>query len=123
MSKARISFGGHTKTHYYLGVVKDEKMAFEEIAGSKKRIEEETGLAADYFCYPSGGFSQRIKELVIQAGYKGACTTNRGFADFNSDVYELKRIKVTNSDAVKPFSFWVKLSGYYNILRREKSPY
>jgi len=123
MSKDGISFGGHTKTHFYLGVVKDERAAFEQIAGSKKAIEEKIGMPVDYFCYPSGGFNEKTKELVAKAGYKGACTTNRGFAKFNRDVYELKRIKVTNSDMAKPFSFWVKLSGYYNILRKEKNPY
>jgi peptidoglycan/xylan/chitin deacetylase (PgdA/CDA1 family) len=122
MSKNRISFGGHTKTHFYLGAILDEKSAFEEIMGSKKLIEKKIGASVDYFCYPSGGFCQRAKELVAQAGYKGACTTNRGFAHFNSDVYELKRIKVTNSDMTRPFSFWAKLSGYYNIFRKEKSP-
>ena len=123
MSKDGISFGGHMKTHLYLGSMQDEKVAFEEISGSKKAIEEKIGMPADYFCYPSGGFCQRAKELVAQAGYKGACTTNRGFAKFNRDVYELKRIKVTNSDMTKPFSFWMKLSGYYNVLRKEKRGY
>ena len=123
MSKDGISFGGHTKNHLYLGSMKDEKTALEQIVGSKKAIEDKIGMPVDYFCYPSGGFNNRVKELVAQAGYKGACTTNRGFVKFNRDVYELKRIKVTNLDATKPFSFWAKLSGYYNILRKEKSPY
>ena len=116
MSKDRISFGGHTKTHFYLGLVIDENIALEEISGSKKAIEQKIGMPVDYFCYPFGGFNERAKELVAKAGYKGACTTNRGFARFNSDVYELKRIKVTNNDATKPFSFWAKLSGYYTCL-------
>jgi len=123
MSKDKISFGGHTKTHFYLGSMIDEKAAFEEIIGSKKAIEHKIDMPVDYFCYPGGGFNEKTKALVTQAGYKGACTTNRGFVKFNRDVYELKRIKVTNSDAVKPFSFWVKLAGYYNILRKEKSGY
>jgi len=123
MSKNGISFGGHTKNHFYLGDVKDEAVSFDQIAGSKKAIEEKIGMPVDYFCYPSGGFNNRVKELVAQAGYKGACTTNRGFADFNQDVYELKRIKVTNADGNKPFSFWMKLSGYYNVLRKEKRGY
>ncbi len=122
MSKDKISFGGHTKAHLYLGLMNDEKVALDEITGSKKAIEERIDMPVDYFCYPSGGFNEKVKELVAQAGYKGACTTNRGFAKLNRDVYELKRIKVTNSDAAKPFSFWVKLSGYYNILRKEKNP-
>ena len=123
MSKDQISFGGHTKNHFYLGDVKDEAVAFEQIIGSKMAIKQKINMPVDYFCYPSGGFNNRVKELVAQAGYQGACTTNRGFAKFNRDVYELKRIKATNSDASKPFSFWAKLSGYYNILRQEKKGY
>jgi len=123
MSKNNISFGGHTKNHFYLGIVENNTVAQEQIAGSKRAVEQEIHQPSDYFCYPGGGFNEKIKQLVAQAGYKGACATNRGFAHFNSDVYELKRIKVTNSDGNKPFSFWVKLSGYYNIARKEKSPY
>lgn len=123
MSKDKISFGGHTKTHFYLGLVKDDKVAWEQIAGSKKAIEQEIHAPVDYFCYPIGGFNERVKEIVKEAGYKGACTTNRGFSRLNSDVYEIKRIKVTNSDMTKPFSFWLKLSGYYNLFRGGKESY
>ena len=123
MSKDSISFGGHTKTHFYLGSVKDKKVALEEVAGSKKAIEKKIGVPADYFCYPAGGFNEMVKEVVVEAGYKGACTTNRGLARFNSDIYELKRVKVTNSDTIKPFSFWAKLSGYYNLFRNRRKSY
>jgi peptidoglycan/xylan/chitin deacetylase (PgdA/CDA1 family) len=122
MSKGGVSFGAHTRAHFYLGSLNNEKTARDEIESSKKAIENKLGIPVDYFCYPSGAFNEKTKELVINAGYKGACTTNRGFARFNSDVYELKRIKVTNSDATKPFSFWAKLSGYYTVFKKEKSP-
>ena len=123
MSKDGISFGSHTKTHLYLGETLEDKIVLKELVGSKRDIEERIGVPADYLCYPSGGFNDRVKELAAQAGYKGACTTNRGFAKFNRDTYELKRIKVTNSDITRPFSFWIKLSGYYNILKKSKKPY
>jgi len=123
MSENRISFGAHTKTHCELGKIINEEGVFEEISGSKKDIETRTGAAVDYFCYPGGAFSEKAKELVVKAGYKGACTTNRGYAKVHSDVYELKRIKVTNSDTNKPFSFWAKLSGYYTVFKRERNPY
>lgn len=121
MSKGGISFGGHTKTHRYLGDVQDKKTAMEEINGVKKAIEQKTGLPVEYFSYPIGGFNKIAKETVIEAGYKGACTTNRGKDIFNNNIYELQRIKVTNSDAVKPFSFWAKLSGYYNLFKSKKN--
>jgi len=123
MAENGISFGSHTMNHMYLGDAMDEKAALGEIAGSKKMIEEKTGSSVGYFCYPSGGFNDKVKEMVKSCGYKGACTTNRGFVDFNRDVYELKRVKVTNSDLSRPVSFWIKLSGYYNVLRKEKHPH
>lgn len=123
MSRNKVSFGGHTKTHLYLGTILNEKLALEEISGSKKAIEEKIGMPVNYFCYPSGAFNAKVKELVALSGYKGACSTNRGLAKFNRDVYELKRIKITNSDATKSLSFWVKLSGYYNIFKKNRNPY
>jgi len=123
MSKHDISFGGHTRNHVYLPSVKEENILQDETKGCKEFIEHKLGSTVDYFCYPTGGFTERVKEIVKKSGYKGACTTNRGFAEFNRDVYELKRIKVTNSDINKPLSFWIKLSGYYNLFRSRKGGY
>jgi len=123
MSKDKISFGGHTRSHLYLGDVSDIKVLWDEIGGSKKAIEQEIGVSADYFCYPVGGFNARVKEIVQEAGYKGACTTNRGTDRSNGDIYELKRIKMTNFDMDKPFSFRLKLSGYYNLFRSRQDSY
>lgn len=123
MSKNKISFGGHTKSHLYLGSVNNIKILREEIKGSKDKIEEETISPADFFAYPVGGFNDTVEEIVKESGYKGACTTNRGPSRLNNNPYQLKRIKITNSDISKPFSLKVKLSGYYNLFRRKKDSY
>ena len=121
MSQNNISFGGHTKSGVYVPSIKDKKLLHDETAGCKKLIEKRIGRPADYFCYPTGGFTPQAKAILKESGYKGACTTNRGFVELNKDVYELKRIKVKNSDTNKPLSFWAKLSGYYNLFRSKKS--
>lgn len=123
MSKNGVSFGAHTKTHSYLGDIIDKKTAAEEIAGSKRAIEQKTGIVVNYFSYPIGGFNSIVEESVIEAGYKGACTTNRGDNVLNNNIYALQRIKITNFDTAKPFSFWAKLSGYYNLFKSRKSPH
>jgi len=121
MLNSGISFGGHTRNHAYLPSVKDRDVLWEEIAGCKDIIEKHIKAPVDYFCYPIGGFAEETKIFIRKAGYKGACTTNRGFDRFNrSDVYELNRVKVTNSDMNAPFSFWAKVSGYYNLFRARK---
>ncbi|MFC1570246.1 polysaccharide deacetylase family protein [Candidatus Omnitrophota bacterium] len=117
-----IDFGGHTRNDVYLPSVKDSARLRNEVAGPKKDIESNTGKEARYFCYPTGGFNDQVKLAVKESGYKGACTTNRGMDRFNHDVYEINRVKVTNSDMTKPFHFRAKLSGYYNLFRSLKSP-
>lgn len=123
MLKNGISFGAHTRHHVYLPGIEGSEAAWDEIAGAKTVLEQKLKTPVEFFCYPAGGFTPSIKELVKKAGYKGACTTNRGFQASNSDPYELKRIKVTNADTHTPFSFWVKLSGYYNFFRPVKRGY
>ena len=121
MLKSNISFGGHSRTHRYLPEIKNKKELISEIAGCKKLLEVRLKQPVDYFCYPIGGFNEEIKRILKEAGYKAACTTNRGFDRLNRDLFELKRIKVTNSDA-NLIHFWVKLSGYYNLFRSCKNP-
>lgn len=120
MLKDDISLGGHTKNNVYLPSVKKKEVLWEETAGCKKIIKSKTNTIVDYFCYPTGGFTPEVKAVLKKAGYKGACTTNRGLVELNKDVYELKRIKVTNSDTTKPLHFRAKLSGYYNLFRSRR---
>jgi len=128
MSKNGISFGGHTKSHVYLPTVDKTDVLWDEIAGSKKAIEERIGIPIDYFCYPLGGFTKEAEMLAKRAGYKGACTTNRGDDILNKDnVYEISRISVRNgnpyfsfSNLSAPIRFRAKLSGYYNIFKETK---
>ena len=121
MMKNNIDFGGHTRNNAYLPSVDDPKRLREEVAGCREDIEANTGSEADFFCYPTGGFNEDVKQAVKDAGYKAACTTNRGADRLNRDLYELKRVKVTNSDMTKPMHFRAKLSGYYNAFRSTRS--
>lgn len=120
MSKDNISFGAHTKNHIHLSSIESDETLWDEIAGSKEVIEKNTNVPVEYFSYPYGAFNWKVKAMVKRAGYKGACTTNIGPGRFNKDVYALKRIRVKDSDPDRPFSFWAKLSGYYNLFRRPR---
>ena len=116
MMKSGITLGAHTRSHAYLPDIKDPEKLWEEIAGSKKIIEENTGCDVKFFCYPVGGFNEKVIQDVKKAGYEAAFTTNRGMDKFNNDLYALQRIKVMN----KPFHFRAQLSGYYNLFREAK---
>ncbi len=114
MDSNGFHIGSHTRRHSYLPSLSHQD-ALDEIAGSKRIIEEKLGRPVDYFVYPSGGFSDSVKDIVISAGYKAAGTTNRGRDRLNKDMFELNRIRIKDSD--HGFILWAKLSGYYNIFR------
>ena len=118
MSQYGISFGSHTRRHAYLPNQSKVQMK-DEIIGSKHVIEQHLGKPVDYFAYPMGGFSEEIKAITAQGGYKAALTTNRGYDRYGMDLYELNRIHVNNWD--NDFSFFGKVSGFYNFFRALKS--
>lgn len=121
MLKDNIDFGSHTQTHLYLPEANKENI-YKELKASKEQIEANIKQKVLFISYPAGGFNEDIKKIVKQLGFKAACTTNRGFDKANLDVFELKRIKVTDKDAKNLIYFKLKLSGYYNIFRKAKDP-
>ena len=120
MSQGGITFGAHTRRHPYLPSLSHDE-AVDEIAGSKRVIEENLGKSVDFFVYPSGGFTDQVKNIVKESGYRAAATTNRGRNRYNKDLFELNRIRLKNSD--RDIVLWAKLSGFYNIFRSEKKPH
>ena len=113
-----IDIGGHTRTHTYLpGAPRDIQV--DEIVNSKKILEKMLGKEIKHFAYPIGGFNEEVKQRVKETGYVSASTTNRGNDRFNKDVFELKRIRFGDRD-VRPDIMWMKLSGFYNLFRKQK---
>ncbi|MFC1703174.1 polysaccharide deacetylase family protein [Candidatus Omnitrophota bacterium] len=120
MIDSGIDFGSHGVRQLYLPDEDIETMR-KEIFESKRMLEEKLGIEIRHFCYPIGGYTSRAKALVHAAGYKSAYTTNRGPNRFNWDVYSLQRIKPDDNDTA--ITFWMKLSGYYNLFRSERKPH
>lgn len=118
MEQYGITAGSHTLDHVYLPGA-SQAVGRHQIVESKRLMEQKLGHRVDYVAYPSGGFSEEIKNIVRDAGYRAACTTNRGRHVLNDDLYEIKRIRFTNKEYDE--SLWLKLSGYYNILRAPKN--
>lgn len=91
MGNYNITFGGHTKTHKNLCILEDDE-ARAELAESKAMIEKNTGVKVREFSYPFGKFNERVRSLVIEAGYECARTTLKGINDKNTDRYSLVSI-------------------------------
>lgn len=121
MSKAGMDIGSHTHNEAYLPEL-SEAAQKNEIFKSKEVLERMLVVKVNHFSFPVGGFSENTRNIVIEAGYRSASTTNRGKDYSNKDVYELKRIRLSNKDDTA-FLLWVKFSGYYNVFRKTKNPY
>ena len=121
MIASGIDIGSHTQTEAYLPDLPFERQQ-REIRSSRDTLEQNLGITVDHFAYPIGGFSEDIKAIVKEAGYKSASTTNRGYDRFNKDVFELNRVRFSDQDDRKDY-LWIKLSGYYNLFREAKNPY
>jgi peptidoglycan/xylan/chitin deacetylase (PgdA/CDA1 family) len=82
--------GSHTRTHPRLTQL-SPAAAREEITASKKSLEDRFGIRVDHFCYPYGDWNESVRDMVIAAGYKSACTTITGINSPETPAFELKR--------------------------------
>lgn len=83
--------GAHTLTHPYLTHV-SFRDASEEIFSGKKKLEDMFGIPIQHFCYPYGDRDAAIRDLVHEAGYTTACTTEFGVNTAETHPFELRRI-------------------------------
>ncbi len=96
-----IEIGAHTKTHPRLTRISPDK-AFNEIAASKKDLENLLGININFFAYPYGDFNEEVAALVKKAGFLGACITKTGIVKRGADFFTLKRVAIRhNTDFFK----------------------
>lgn len=97
MHREGMSFGAHTVTHPNLPNTELEE-ARQEIQESKQMLEDQLGGRVDHFAYPNGRGSshltQGIKELVREAGFCSAVTSQKGCVQSGDDLFSLRRIGV-----------------------------
>jgi peptidoglycan/xylan/chitin deacetylase (PgdA/CDA1 family) len=87
------SIGSHSLSHARLTrlTLRDAR---EEIFASKKKLEDMFGVPVEHFCYPYGDWNEPVRELVIEAGYRTACTTEFGVNTPATPPFTLHRITV-----------------------------
>ena len=82
--------GSHTRTHPWLTRITLDQ-AREEVAASKKLLEDRFQVAIRHFCYPYGDWNEAVRDLVSEAGYSTACTTHAGINQPGANPHSLKR--------------------------------
>lgn len=108
-----MDIGSHTLNHRKLADLSPET-AWQEIAESKKKLEEKLGITITSFCYPGGYYHKIHVDMIVRAGYKSACTANPGRFDF-TNLFTLPRLAVQASDSF--YIFRKKIEGKMAFLK------
>ena len=66
-----VTVGSHTSTHEILTTIPPVQ-AEQEIVSSREAIQQKLGGSCHLFSYPNGNYSEQVRDLVAQAGYKFA---------------------------------------------------
>jgi peptidoglycan/xylan/chitin deacetylase (PgdA/CDA1 family) len=101
-----ITIGSHTINHRRLSTLNYED-ARNEIEGSKKFLEDRLGVSTDHFAYPYGDFNDSTVKMVIEAGYKSACSVKSGFNSKEVGLFELRRLDIFGTDSLLQFAIKV----------------
>ena len=110
MTKNNIEIGSHTLSHCNLLKYRDNE-SYEtyldrvrrEIILSKDILESKIGGKVNFFSYPYGVYSPIIKDIVIQAGYKGILNANSMSNIFNADPFSLNRQIISGKSPLNSF--------------------
>ena len=119
MSAGGIDIGSHTISECFLPDIKDEDALKKEIFESRNIIKSQIPRGGDFFAYCGGGFNGKIRQMVIDAGYKGAFATNPGKRYPKDDIYALKRLRVSTT-ADNLFVYWIVTSGFYTWIKEHR---
>lgn len=90
-----IEIGSHTVNHVRLSHVSDEQVKY-ELVESKRIIEEKTHGTCNLFCFPNGAWSMKAVNLLKEAGYVCAVTSDSGENAPGDNLFLLKRYSVPN---------------------------
>ena len=100
--------GSHTLTHPWLTRIPLAR-AREEIGAARRKLEDQFGVVITDFCYPYGDWNPDIRDLVREAGYRTATTTDFGVNTPATDPLELRRVTARHaSRSWRSFRSWLR---------------
>ena len=100
LERRGIEIGSHTVTHAELPSLPDP-VALRELIRSRRVLEEHLGHPVQWFAYPAGKFNPHDVQLVRQAGYVLAVTTQTGPDQHARQPFELHRYEVLDTTGVR----------------------
>lgn len=100
-----VEFGAHSRTHPFLTTLQEDKLE-EEIAGSRKDLEDLLGRPVAAFAYPYGDHNDAV-QACARRHFSAAFTTKEGMNTLCTDPAGLRRTMVWPDNSM--IDFWLKL--------------
>jgi peptidoglycan/xylan/chitin deacetylase (PgdA/CDA1 family) len=110
MAASGWEIGSHGCQHLELAKV-NENQQHDEIFRSKSQMELLLGMAPEFYAYPFGSYTEPVKGMLREAGYRGAVSMFSRAASVTADRFCLRRIMPHRGDSA--LSFRLKLSPFY----------
>ena len=114
-----VTIGSHTLGPEPLINYKSDEALRAQIFDSKRLLEQALGVPVEIFSYPGGMFNARIRQMVIDAGYKLAVATNPGKDYPRDDIFAIKRLRISENSG-NLFVFGVETSGFYTFMKEHR---
>ena len=114
MAAAGMDVQSHARSHRDLTTLGPEELE-EELAGSRRELEQGLGAAVNYVAYPYGRFNAMVLDAAGKAGYTA------GFAAGYSEAGRFALERMSISGLAGPCSFRFRCSGLAQRLRRLKN--
>lgn len=108
LAEEGMTIGSHTCSHARLPDLPAEA-AQAEITDSKRGLEDILGREVAHFAYPYGLFDASVREMVVRAGYRSACSTRSGFNRQGEDPYLIRRLDISGNDRLWQFKQKLRL--------------
>ncbi|MFZ2523215.1 MAG: Ig-like domain-containing protein, partial [Minisyncoccia bacterium] len=99
--------GSHSQTHPYLTTLSAENLT-KEVSDSKSDLTNIMGISGvNTFVYPYGDYDANVRQAVINAGYIGARSVDRGMNYRDTDKFALKVQQIDRTVNMAQFQSWV----------------
>ncbi len=109
MHDAGMHIGSHAMTHRFLTTLspRDEE---DELARSKRVLEELVGTTVDHFAPPGGRWSSRTAATLRRLSYRAVSTSLFGYNDASQAAFAYRRIPVVETTSLERFDTIVAAS-------------
>jgi peptidoglycan/xylan/chitin deacetylase (PgdA/CDA1 family) len=118
LADAGVELGAHSHTHPHLDTL-GSRAARHEIEHSRALVQAAVGAPVATFAYPHGYSGPRIRRLVEEAGYRGACGVGNTLSSTGDRRFSLSRLLVSTATTTEDVGRWLDREGAPPPARRD----